>query len=162
MTAPYDTRPAAPLHPPPPQARDPSQPVSFPEDRPAPMPVDLPDGRPYVSLVLPCHNEEGHVVTEVERICRGMDASGYSYELVAYDDASTDGTLARLQEVFPDSPCLRIVHFRRNGGSGTVRRIGTQNARGEIVVWTDADMTYPNERIPEFVQMLEKDDMLDQ
>ncbi len=117
---------------------------------------------PYVTIVLPCHNEEGHVVTEVERICRSMDASGYSYELVAYDDASTDATLARLQEAVPDYPHLRIVHFRRNGGSGTVRRIGTQNARGEIVVWTDADMTYPNERIPEFVQMLEKDPQLDQ
>jgi glycosyltransferase involved in cell wall biosynthesis len=54
------------------------------------------------------------------------------------------------------------VHFDRNGGAGTVRRVGTQRARGEIVVWTDADMTYPNERIPELVQMLEKDPSLDQ
>ena len=54
------------------------------------------------------------------------------------------------------------MHFHRNGGSGTVRRIGTQQARGEIVVWTDADMTYPNERIPELVQMLEKDPTIDQ
>jgi glycosyltransferase involved in cell wall biosynthesis len=54
------------------------------------------------------------------------------------------------------------VHFHRNGGAGTVRRIGTQQARGEIVVWTDADMTYPNDRIPELVQMLEKEATLDQ
>ena len=46
----------------------------------------------------------------------------------------------------------RSYPFQRNGGSGTVRRIGTQRARGQIVVWTDADMTYPNERIPEMVQ----------
>jgi glycosyltransferase involved in cell wall biosynthesis len=117
---------------------------------------------PYVSIILPCHNEEGHVVAEVARICEAMDASGYDYELVAYDDASTDGTLARLYEAAPHYPRLQIVHFHRNGGSGTVRRIGTQQARGEIVVWTDADMTYPNERIPEFVQMLEKEPTLDQ
>jgi glycosyltransferase involved in cell wall biosynthesis len=91
-----------------------------------------------------------------------MDASGYGYELVAYDDASSDQTLARLHEAAPRFPHLKIVHFDRNGGSGTVRRIGTQQARGEIVVWTDADMSYPNERIPEFVQMLEKDQGLDQ
>jgi polyisoprenyl-phosphate glycosyltransferase len=54
------------------------------------------------------------------------------------------------------------VHFHRNGGSGTVRRIGTQRAEGEIVVWTDADMSYPNERIPELVQLLEKDSTIDQ
>src|SRR5882724_7521037 len=117
---------------------------------------------PYVTIVLPCHNEEGHVIAEVARISAAMDQSGYTYELVAYDDASTDATLERLQEAVPDFPQLRIVHFRRNGGSGTVRRIGTQQALGEIVVWTDADMTYPNERIPELVQMLEKDPQLDQ
>jgi glycosyltransferase involved in cell wall biosynthesis len=117
---------------------------------------------PYVTFVLPCYNEQGHVAMEVERICAAMDTSGYPYELLAFDDASTDGTLARLQEIAPQYPMMRIVHFDRNGGSGTVRRIGTQQARGEIVVWTDADMTYPNERIPELVQTLEKDQMLDQ
>jgi len=117
---------------------------------------------PYVSIVLPCFNEQGHVAMEVERICAAMDTSGYPYELLAFDDASTDGTLARLQEVAPQYPQMRIVHFDRNGGSGTVRRIGTQQARGEIVVWTDADMTYPNDRIPELVQTLEKDQLLDQ
>ncbi len=117
---------------------------------------------PYVTIVLPCHNEQGHVIDEVARICAAMDDSGYDYELVAYDDASTDGTLASLQEAAPRFPRLRIVHFERNGGSGTVRRIGTRQARGAIVVWTDADMTYPNERIPELVQMLEKDPHVDQ
>jgi polyisoprenyl-phosphate glycosyltransferase len=117
---------------------------------------------PYVSVILPCYNEQDHVTDEVARICAAMDASGYGYELVAYDDASTDQTLARLLEAAPRFPRLRVVHFDRNGGSGTVRRIGTQQARGEVVVWTDADMTYPNERIPELVQMLEKDPSLDQ
>jgi len=117
---------------------------------------------PYVSIILPCYNEQDHVTTEVERICAAMDASGYDYELLAFDDASTDETLARLHEVAPDFPRLQIVHFHRNGGAGTVRRLGTQRALGEIVVWTDADMSYPNERIPELVQMLEKDATLDQ
>ena len=127
----------------------------------APVSVPSPQS-PYVSIILPCHNEEGHIAAEVARICETMDASGYDYELVAYDDASTDDTLARLHEAAPSFPQLEIVHFHRNGGSGTVRRIGTQQARGEIVVWTDADMTYPNERIPELVQMLEKEPQLDQ
>jgi glycosyltransferase involved in cell wall biosynthesis len=117
---------------------------------------------PYVTIILPCYNEEGHVIEEVERICAAMDASGYSYELLAIDDASTDATLARLYEAQPNFPWMEIVPFRRNGGSGVVRRLGTERARGEIVVWTDADMTYPNERIPEFVQLLEKDTTVDQ
>jgi glycosyltransferase involved in cell wall biosynthesis len=125
------------------------------------LPVE--DARdPYVSIVLPCHNEEGHVVAEVARICAAMDASGYDYELVAYDDASTDGTLSRLQDAAPGFPNLRVVHFPRNGGAGTVRRIGTRQARGTIVVWTDADMTYPNERIPELIEMLDNEPFVDQ
>jgi len=117
---------------------------------------------PYVTIVLPCYNEEGHVVAEIERISAAMDASGYTYELVCVDDASTDGTLARLYEAAPRFPNMEIVHFHRNGGSGVVRRLGSERARGEIVVWTDADMTYPNERIPELVQILEKDPTIDQ
>jgi len=129
---------------------------------PLPPGTELPKQTPYVSIILPCYNEQGHVTDEVARICAAMDVSGYSYELIAFDDASTDATLARLYEVATRFPYLEIVSFRRNGGSGTIRRIGTQRARGEIVVWTDADMTYPNERIPELVQMLEKDPGVDQ
>ena len=117
---------------------------------------------PYASIVLPCFNEEEHVLLEVERICHAMDKSGITYELLAVDDGSTDQTLARLRSAEPDFPNLTVIHFPRNGGAGTVRRIGTQQARGEIVVWTDADLTYPNERIPEFVAMLAEDPLTDQ
>jgi glycosyltransferase involved in cell wall biosynthesis len=124
-------------------------------------PMGDPNGRPTVSIVLPCYNEEGHVIAEVERISAAMDASGYNYELLCVDDCSTDSTLAKLEEIAPRFPRMTVVPFLRNGGSGTVRRIGTQRARGEIVVWTDADMTYPNERIPELVEFLEKDQKID-
>jgi glycosyltransferase involved in cell wall biosynthesis len=117
---------------------------------------------PHVTVVLPCYNEEAHVRLEIERISVAMEASGYSYELLAVDDASTDGTLAVLQKAELDFPHLRVLPFRRNSGSGTVRRVGSQIARGEIVVWTDADMSYPNERIPELVGMLDEDNSIDQ
>ncbi|GII91012.1 glycosyltransferase family 2 protein [Sinosporangium siamense] len=120
------------------------------------------DDNPYVTIVLPCYNEQDHVIQEIERISAAMDSSGYSYELLAIDDHSADQTLARLHEAAPSFPNMKVVAFHRNGGSGTVRRIGSQEARGEIVVWTDADMTYPNERIPELVQILEKDPSIDQ
>jgi glycosyltransferase involved in cell wall biosynthesis len=117
---------------------------------------------PYVTIILPCYNEQEHVLQEVERIVAAMDASGETYELLAIDDASTDGTLKLLEEAGSRYPSLRVMSFRRNGGSGTVRRIGTQAARGEIVVWTDADLTYPNERIPELVWFLTENHEYDQ
>lgn len=117
---------------------------------------------PLVTVVLPCFNERDHVLAELERIAAALDASGLTYEVLAIDDASTDGTLAVLKEAELRMPHLRVVGFRRNGGSGTARRIGTMDARGSIVVWTDADLTYPNERIPELVQLLLDDDSYDQ
>jgi polyisoprenyl-phosphate glycosyltransferase len=115
-----------------------------------------------VTVVLPCYNEQDHVLAEVERISRAMDHSGYQWELLAVDDASTDGTLQVLEEAQLKFPQLRVLAMPRNGGSGTARRIGTQQSRGEIVVWTDADMTYPNQRIPELVALLDKDPTIDQ
>jgi glycosyltransferase involved in cell wall biosynthesis len=115
-----------------------------------------------VTVVLPCYNEVGHVEAEIVRITKAMDASGYVYDLDVYDDLSSDGTRELLARLAPRFPRMRYLPRHRNGGSGTIRRIGTQNARGEFVVWTDADMTYPNERIPEFVALLENDESIDQ
>ncbi|HET7475542.1 MAG TPA: glycosyltransferase [Dermatophilaceae bacterium] len=120
------------------------------------------DPAPYVTVVLPCYNEGEHVVQELARIACAMDASEFSYELLCIDDASTDDTLAVLQAARDRYPHLRVLAFRRNGGSGTARRIGTQQAHGQIVVWTDADMTYENERIPDLVRILHEDDTYDQ
>lgn len=142
---------------------------------PGPLPGDAPvvgaesraderERRPRldVTVVLPCYNEQDHVLLELERITAAMEASGYSYELLVIDDKSTDGTLARLDSVRGQYPRMRLMPFSRNGGSGTARRIGTQEARGRVVVWTDADMTYPNERIPELVRFLEENPDIDQ
>jgi glycosyltransferase involved in cell wall biosynthesis len=115
-----------------------------------------------VTVVLPCYNEQEHVLAEIDRIDKALAASGYTYELLVIDDKSTDNTLKVLQDARPDYPSMRLVAFRRNGGSGTARRIGSHDAYGRIVVWTDADMTYPNERIPEFVQYLMDNPDVDQ
>lgn len=77
------------------------------------MPVAVADAEPseesvpYVSIILPCYNEEGQVTAEVERICAAMDTSGYSYEVLAIDDASTDQTLACLCEAASRFPTWR-------------------------------------------------------
>jgi glycosyltransferase involved in cell wall biosynthesis len=114
------------------------------------------------TIVLPCFNEQDHVIAEIERISVAMDSSPFSYELLVIDDKSTDNTLQVLRDAAPRYPHMRLVAFRRNGGSGTARRIGTHAARGRTVVWTDADMTYPNERIPEFIQYLVDEPDVDQ
>ncbi|MEM7140397.1 MAG: glycosyltransferase family 2 protein [Actinomycetota bacterium] len=103
-----------------------------------------------VSIVLPVHNEAGHLAEEIDRISASMEASPYSWELVLVDDGSTDGSA----EIGADRPHVRVLRSARNRGTGTARRIGTEAARGRVVVWTDADLTYPNHEIPALVDEL--------
>jgi polyisoprenyl-phosphate glycosyltransferase len=105
-----------------------------------------------VTVVLPAYNEEGHVRAEVDRITAALKESPYSFEILVVDDGSTDGTADAVDGL----PFVRLLRFPVNRGSGTARRIGSMQARGRYVAWTDADMTYPNERIPELVAHLEQ------
>jgi len=108
-----------------------------------------------VSVILPVYNERGHVQAEIERIRDALVGEGMSYELLVVDDGSTDGSGDRLRELAAGADDIELVQFRQNRGSGSARRAGTARARGRVVVWTDADMSYPNERIPELVKELD-------
>jgi polyisoprenyl-phosphate glycosyltransferase len=109
--------------------------------------------QPDVSIILPVYNEREHLLAELDRVERAMGASRYSFEIIVVDDGSTDGSAELLRD-----RAVRLIRFERNRGSGTARRAGTQAARGEVVVWTDVDMTYPNDRIPELVDALDGHD----
>lgn len=104
-----------------------------------------------VTVVLPVFNERGHIRTEIERIRSALDASPYTYEIVVVDDGSSDGSAEELREI----EGIRLVVFPQNRGSGAARRAGTHAAQGRVVVWTDADMTYPNDEIPRLVKELD-------
>lgn len=105
--------------------------------------------RPQVSVVLPVYNEVTHLEAEVTRISKAFDDSEMSYEIVVVDDGSTDGS-GELAETLD----VRLVRFATNRGSGSARKYGTMSALGEVVVWTDVDMTYPNDEIPDLVAAL--------
>lgn len=103
-----------------------------------------------VSVVLPVYNEAGHLQDEVKRIAHALDGSDYTYEILVVDDGSTDGSgdIARSIEG------VRVIQFGTNRGSGSARRYGSMLAKGDVVVWTDVDMTYPNDAIPELIDAL--------
>lgn len=104
-----------------------------------------------VSIVLPVYNEKGHLGAEIDRIRAAMDRSRYSYEIIVVDDGSNDGSGDALRQI----DGIRLIQFGTNRGSGSARKFGTRAARGRVVVWTDVDMTYPNDLIPELVDQLD-------
>ncbi len=104
-----------------------------------------------VTVVLPVYNEKGHLRAEIDRIRAALEASPYSFEILVIDDGSSDGSEVEL----PTIPGIRLIRHATNRGSGAARRTGTTAARGRVVVWTDVDMTYPNDEIPQLVKELE-------
>jgi glycosyltransferase involved in cell wall biosynthesis len=104
-----------------------------------------------VSIILPVFNEATHLEEEVRRIRKSMDNAGLDYEILVVDDGSTDGS----GELAESLEGVRVIRFTTNRGAGSARKYGTMAAHGDIVVWTDVDMTYPNDEIPELVAAIE-------
>jgi len=109
-----------------------------------------------VTIVLPVFNENGHLEKEIFRVRESMEASDYSYEILVVDDGSTDGSGEVLREI----DGIRLLQFAHNRGSGSARKYGTLAARGQIVVWTDVDMSYPNDQIPALLDELDHYDQV--
>jgi glycosyltransferase involved in cell wall biosynthesis len=104
-----------------------------------------------VSVVLPVYNEKGHLRAEIDRVRTCLENSEYSFEIIVVDDGSNDGSGDALREI----EGIRLIQFAQNRGSGAARKAGTHAALGRVVVWTDVDMTYPNNEIPQLVKELE-------
>ena len=103
-----------------------------------------------VSIVLAAYNEESCIVEELQTIRKAMQSSPFSYEVIVVDDGSSDSTATLVS----GANWVRLLRHRVNTGSGAARKTGTLAARGDVVVWSDVDMSYPNDRIPDLVQHL--------
>ncbi|HUR86510.1 MAG TPA: glycosyltransferase family 2 protein [Solirubrobacteraceae bacterium] len=101
-----------------------------------------------VSVVIPCLDEAENIEECVLRSLEALEAAGISGEVVVCDNDSSDGS-AELAA----AAGARVVHERRRG-YGSAYLAGFAAARGEYVVMLDADMTYPFEDIPKFVDAL--------
>jgi dolichyl-phosphate beta-glucosyltransferase len=106
-----------------------------------------------ISLVVPAYNEAQRIVPSLERAFTYMDRQHPGFEIVVVDDGSTDGMAALVRERFPDRRQLRILNYGGNRGKGYAVRHGTLEARGDLVLFSDADFSTP---IAEFEKLLAK------
>ncbi len=105
-----------------------------------------------ISIVIPMYNEEQAIGAELERITAAMEQSGRPYEIIVVDDGSTDGSA----EIVRRWEGVRLIQHPVNRGTGAARTTGLKAARGEVIVMTDADGTYPNQEMPRLVAVLEE------
>ncbi len=104
-----------------------------------------------VSAILCAYNEEEAIVADLTDVRDALEASGRTFEIIVVDDGSRDRT-AELARQFNG---VRLVSHAFNRGNGAARTTGVHAARGRVVVFTDVDRTYPNGRIPEFLDAID-------
>ena len=114
------------------------------------------DGRPYLSLVIPCYNEEENVPTLLQRVEAALTLTGRPFEVVIVDDGSTDSTPRLLAEAMAVKPWLRVIRMAKNGGQSAAFEAGFEAARGDVIATIDADLQNDPEEIPRLLPMLDE------
>jgi len=106
-----------------------------------------------ISIVIPVFNEEMGIRSTIKELLEILDKSSHKYEIIVVDDGSNK----KVEDLgISGMDTIKIIRHKRNQGYGAALKTGISNARNECIVITDADGTYPNERIPELVEMFEK------
>ncbi len=117
--------------------------------------VKPPESRPDLSIVIPVYNEIDNLQALVDRVRATLEETRLSWELLAVDDGSTDGSGELLDELAASDDRIRVLHFQENCGQSAGLDAGFQHARGRLVSLLDADLqTYP-EDLPKLIDMLE-------
>ena len=104
------------------------------------------DRTPQLSIVVPIFNEEDNVAPLQQELEAAL--SGTDHEIIFVDDGSSDETVSRIKP----SPAVRLVRFEKNRGQSAAIYAGAQAARGDIVVFIDADLQNDPADIPRLVR----------
>jgi len=109
-----------------------------------------------VSIVIPVYNEEQAIGDDLDLIIKTMEATNYDYEIIVVDDGSTDSSA----DIARQRSQVRLIRHPYNRGTGAARTTGVEQAKGDVIVMTDGDGTYPNQDIPRLLGYMDEYDMV--
>jgi dolichyl-phosphate beta-glucosyltransferase len=104
------------------------------------------------SIVIPAYNEGARLRPTMENVLVFLEQQGWNAELIVVNDGSTDNTATIVQEFAEENPAVRLIENPANCGKGYSVRNGMLHARGEVLLFTDADLSSP---IQEMTKLLE-------
>lgn len=113
-----------------------------------------------LSIILPVYNEQKAIEETISQLIQVKKNIDFDVEIILINDGSNDSTEVILKKLSQED--FRVIHHKRNLGYGAALKTGVRAAKYAYIAITDADNTYPNNRIPEFFhKVLEKNtDML--
>lgn len=112
-----------------------------------------------LSIIIPAFNEEKRLPDSLQKIAAYIHNSGRQTEVLLVDDGSNDATAAVANLYCQKLPGLRIISNGKNRGKGFSVRHGMQEARGKLVLFTDADLSAPIEEAEKLLQALQTNDV---
>lgn len=110
---------------------------------------------PYISIVVPCYNEEETVsifYNETKKVLKNMNIE--NYEFVFVDDGSKDATLLKFRELSKLDESVHYISFSRNFGKEAALFAGLSKARGTYTAVMDADLQDPPSLLPEMLKAI--------
>lgn len=109
---------------------------------------------PDLSVVFPVYNEEENIPILLREIVAAVEGGGWTYEIVAVDDGSTDRSLEVLRGLRAQYPTLRVLALERNSGQTAALDAAWRAAEGRFVVSLDADLQNDPADIPPMMSKL--------
>ena len=110
---------------------------------------------PHYSIVIPAYNESARLGASLEKVLAYVHGQGWDAEVIVVNDGSRDNTADIVRAFAAKDPALRLVENPGNHGKGYSVRNGMLNARGRIVLFSDADLSSPIEEAPKLLQALD-------
>ncbi len=100
---------------------------------------------PHLSIIVPAYNEEERLPRTLARLSEYYDSQSYDYDVAVVSDGSKDGTARVVNEFAAAHPKFQLIEYQPNRGKGYAVRKGMLEAKGDLVLFCDADLATPQE-----------------
>jgi glycosyltransferase involved in cell wall biosynthesis len=110
----------------------------------------------FLSVITPIFNEEKNIPILLDQLLKVLQTLQKSFEIIAINDGSRDGSLAELRKQAALHPELKVIDFRRNYGQTAAIMAGIDHANGDVIVSIDADLQNDPQDIPNLLAKLEE------
>ncbi len=106
-----------------------------------------------LSIIIPAYNEAVRLAKTLRSMVAYLSDSWPEAELIVVDDGSTDQTASLARQTFADAKNLRtsVISYKSNLGKGRAVRLGLLAARGDVALFSDADLSTPITETPKLV-----------
>jgi dolichyl-phosphate beta-glucosyltransferase len=97
----------------------------------------------YISVVIPAYNESKVISETLNKLTDYFDNKPYLFEFIIVNDCSTDQTAELVRNLSVAKPYIRLINNESNQGKGFSVKKGVLAARGNYILFKDADLSTP-------------------